>query len=298
MKINNSGSLAASHIVINSVGNVGISTDAPYGSASLGTDKLHVFGEDTGVIIGNPAGGKSALRLFGSRTSGTSADDTAFIQAGTSAADTGAKLRISRFDTEAANLSQFDIYSELTKVHGVVALNDNWLSNDGGSEGVRIDNSGNVGIGVAAPSYQLELSTNSAAKPSSTLWTATSDERVKKNIESIDSAVALDKIMSLRPVSFNFIDDYCHCHSIAEDSKHYNFIAQEVENVFPECVVDIGQQLYSHNHDHHDGHDEEVVVENLKGLDAHAINIHMLSAIQELKIQLDAANARISQLEN
>ena len=277
---------------------MGINTDSPYDSASLGTDKLHVFGEDTGVIIGNPAGGKSALRLFGSRTSGTSADDTAFIQAGTSAADTGAKLRISRFDTEAANLSQFDIYSELTKVHGVVALNDNWLSNDGGSEGVRIDNSGNVGIGVAAPSYQLELSTNSAAKPSSTLWTATSDERVKKNIESIDSAVALDKIMSLRPVSFNFIDDYCHCHSIAEDSKHYNFIAQEVENVFPECVVDVGQQLYSHNHDHHDGHDEEPVVENLKGLDAHAINIHMLSAIQELKIQLDAANARISQLEN
>ena len=36
----------------------------------------------------------------------------------------------------------------------------------------------------------------------------------------------------------------------------------------------------------------------MKGLDAHAINVHMLSAIQELKIQLDAANARISQLEN
>jgi hypothetical protein len=148
-----------------------------------------------------------------------------------------------------------------------------------------------VGIGVAAPSYQLELSTNSAAKPSSTLWTATSDERVKQNIESINSEAALDKIMSLRPVSFNFIDEYCHCYSLTEGSKHYNFIAQEVEDVFPECVVDAGQDLIDHD-------TGEIIVENMKGLDAHSINIHMLSAIQELKIQLDAANARISQLEN
>ena len=97
--------------------------------------------------------------------------------------------------------------------------------------------------------------------------------------------------MDLRPVSFNFIDEYCHCHNVNEGSTHYNFIAQEVDDVFPECVVEVGQDL----HDHDTG---EVIVENLKGLDSHAINIHMLSAIQELKIQLDAANERISQLES
>ena len=42
----------------------------------------------------------------------------------------------------------------------------------------------------------------------------------------------------------------------------------------------------------------EVIVENLKGLDAHSINVHMISAIQELKTQLDAAKERISQLES
>ena len=170
-------------------------------------------------------------------------------------------------------------------------LNNGWVSNDGGNEGVRVDNTGQVGIGVAAPSYQLELSTNSAAKPTSTLWTATSDERVKENIESIDSATALDKIMDLRPVSFNFIDEYCNCHSLGVDDTHYNFIAQEVADIFPECVVEVGQDL----RDHDTG---EIIVENMKGLDSHAINIHMLSAIQELKIQLDAANVRISQLES
>ncbi|MCC3157068.1 CUB domain-containing protein [Hymenobacter sp. 15J16-1T3B] len=37
-------------------------------------------------------------------------------------------------------------------------LNANWLSGDGGNEGVRIDNAGNVGVGVAAPSARLDVS--------------------------------------------------------------------------------------------------------------------------------------------
>jgi hypothetical protein len=303
LKINNSGSLNTNHLTINSAGAVGIGIDSPYSSASTGTDKLQVYGQNTGVIIGNPAGGYSALRLLGSRVSATSSNDTAFIQAGTTSADTGAKLRITRFDSDDANLHKFDVYALSSTFHGSgifntarlnsgnLILNDGWVSNDGGNEGIRVDNTGQVGIGVAAPSYQLELSVNSAAKPTSTLWTATSDERVKENIVSIDSSVALGKIMDLRPVSFTFIDEYCSCYSVEENSTHYNFIAQEVANVFPECVVDVGHDLLDHD-------TGEIIVENMKGLDSHAINIHMLSAIQELKIQLDAANARISQLES
>jgi len=303
LKINNSGSLNTNHLTINSAGAVGIGIDSPYSSASTGTDKLQVYGQNTGVIIGNPAGGYSALRLLGSRVSATSSNDTAFIQAGTTSADTGAKLRITRFDSDDANLHKFDVYALSSTFHGSgifntarlnsgnLILNNGWVSNDGGNEGIRVDNTGQVGIGVAAPSYQLELSVNSAAKPTSTLWTATSDERVKENIVSIDSSVALGKIMDLRPVSFTFIDEYCSCYSVEENSTHYNFIAQEVANVFPECVVDVGHDLLDHD-------TGEIIVENMKGLDSHAINIHMLSAIQELKIQLDAANARISQLES
>ena len=38
-----------------------------------------------------------------------------------------------------------------------IQLNGHWLSNDGGSEGVSIDNSGNVGIGTNTPNHLLDL---------------------------------------------------------------------------------------------------------------------------------------------
>lgn len=43
-------------------------------------------------------------------------------------------------------------------------LNNNWLSNDGGSEGIRIDNSGNVGIGEAVPSGPIHVNTATAGR--------------------------------------------------------------------------------------------------------------------------------------
>ncbi|MFZ9302895.1 MAG: hypothetical protein ACO239_05960 [Sediminibacterium sp.] len=41
-----------------------------------------------------------------------------------------------------------------------VQLNGNYLSNDGGNEGIRVDNSGNVGIGINSPTQALDVSGN------------------------------------------------------------------------------------------------------------------------------------------
>lgn len=74
-----------------------------------------MYGENVGVIVGDVfSGSNSALRLLGSRTT----NDSAYIQAGTSAADTSAKLKISRFDTDASNLASMDVYSDVTTFHG------------------------------------------------------------------------------------------------------------------------------------------------------------------------------------
>ena len=289
LKINNSGSFVPSHLTINRLGQVGVNTDSPHNTSSIGTNWFQVYGSNAAMTVGNTGGaGDSAIRLLGSR----STNNTAYLQAGTSAADADAKLAISRFDTDGTNISQLDLYSDLIKIHGNFALNDNWISNDGGGEGIKIGDDGKVAIGkVPGSTHVFELNSGQGAQPTSTLWINTSDQRVKENIVTIDTSTALTKVMQLRPVSFNYNHDFCHCIKSDHDKTHYNFLAQEVEVIFPDSVIDTDTDI----EDHETG---EIAVSNVKGLDAHAINIHLVAAVQELKTQLDAALTRISDLES
>ena len=58
----------------------------------------------------------------------------------------------------------------------------------------------------------------------------TSDERLKKNIENLEDDI-LDKIMQLRPVTFEWKDE-----SKRGDDRVSGLIAQEVEEIFPELI--------------------------------------------------------------
>ena len=57
-----------------------------------------------------------------------------------------------------------------------------------------IRNDGNVGIGLSVPSYQLELSTDSAGKPTSSNWSISSDMRLKENIEDANLDICYNDI--------------------------------------------------------------------------------------------------------
>ena len=134
-------------------------------------------------------------------------------------------------------------------------------------EKVRVTSSGNVGIGTTGPTFKLAVkqsaartgigiidddSTNSWSFSFSNAdnrmhvdynagdkayisagdgsWNGLSDARIKTNVADLPSST-LDKVLSLRPISFNFADN--------PDSQYkgIGFIAQEVDTLFPDVVL-------------------------------------------------------------
>jgi hypothetical protein len=109
---------------------------------------------------------------------------------------------------------------------------------------------GDVGIGTTSPTTALQVAgtitpntDNSGTLGNTTYrWNAvyatngtiqTSDERLKKNIETLDATSSFAALLALKPVSFNWIDP------LAGTDTHLGFIAQDVQLVLPQ-VVSVG----------------------------------------------------------
>jgi len=60
--------------------------------------------------------------------------------------------------------------------------------------------------------------------------TGTSDSRLKHDIEELSASSTLEKVLSLKPVSFAYNED-------ASSTTRYGFVAQDIESVFPSLVV-------------------------------------------------------------
>jgi hypothetical protein len=106
-----------------------------------------------------------------------------------------------------------------------------------------------------------------------------SDERIKQNVEEIP--FGLEYVCKLRPVSFEFRDEYF---SEPTKKKRLGFIAQEVENVTENA------ETYSFITQ---GSETEYA-----GLDYVALVPVLVKAVQELENKVNLLQARLAQLEN
>jgi hypothetical protein len=121
---------------------------------------------------------------------------------------------------------------------------------------------GKVGVGVAVPSEKLDVAGN--IKASGTI--TPSDARLKTNVRTIDHA--LDEIVKLRGVRFDWKKD---------GKRSVGFIAQEVEQVFPEFV--------------------STGSDGMKGVDYAKFASVLVQATKELRAENQALRARLDQIE-
>jgi hypothetical protein len=127
----------------------------------------------------------------------------------------------------------------------------------------------------------IDASGNIGAPSGTNIYNA-SDARLKKNITSLPSA--LNKVNALKPVSFNWIDDFCK----EENNKlMYGFIAQEVKEVDETLIENFSNSTLKVG---------EVDIENPLRVNEKFIIPMLTKAIQELSALVTAQSATITSL--
>jgi hypothetical protein len=99
---------------------------------------------------------------------------------------------------------------------------------------------GSVGIGLTNPTYQLQLTNDSAAKPTSATWTVSSDQRLKQDITLADTQRCMEIIKAVPLKRYTWRPEV-YTEAQVKDRSKLGWIAQDVEQVFPKAV---GQQRF------------------------------------------------------
>jgi hypothetical protein len=201
-------------LLLNPIGGfVGIGTDAP-------ASRLHMH---------NSSASDNVLRIISNYTNDGPHPLQAFSRilfGGISPGTFGAGIQMSVPANSTINRS--DLQFTTSDLGGAQVIRMTILGSDGTVDG-------RVGIGVTVPSYQLELSLNSAAKPTGGTWTSSSDMRIKKNIEDANLMICYNNLKELKLRRFEW-DPEVYDDAVTRDRHALGFIAQEVISLFPKAV--------------------------------------------------------------
>ncbi|MEW6585990.1 MAG: tail fiber domain-containing protein [Nitrospirota bacterium] len=169
-----------------------------------------------------------------------------------------------------------------------------------------ITNTGNVGIGkVPGSTYQLDLSTASAAKVGGGLWSNPSDVRLKTDIQPYKRG--LKEILQINPVNYKYngkggigrykikkIDFFTGSEEEIDfvdtellSKTFVGVIAQDVQPVLPDTVSSHKGKLNDYDKDETD----------LLDFDGSELIYLLINAVKELSAEVDSLNQQIADLK-
>ena len=161
-------------------------------------------------------------------------DDQAVTRLSSSNSTNGSVLELRNSTVSPTNLGAINFGTESATPGQIAYLgNDNLTIRVNSVERLRINPSGLVGLGRTPTTNRLEVEGN-ASKSSAGDWLANSDERLKKNIEPLDEKEMIEKLLSLKGVTYEWDDDKTG--TTRREGVQYGFTAQNIQEVFPTLV--------------------------------------------------------------
>lgn len=134
-----------------------------------------------------------------------------------------------------------------------------------------IDSTGKVGIGETGPSHLLHV--NGVARSTQSTWDTASDARVKENAAPVSGS--LDILAQLNPVTFEYTEIYRDGKETLAGKK-IGFIAQEVEEIIPEMVSLVSEEIGGER------------IDDFRVLNAGDLIPMLVAAVKDLKLKNDA----------
>jgi hypothetical protein len=143
--------------------------------------------------------------------------------------------------------------------------------------------SGRIGVGTATPAYQLQLSTDSAAKPGAGgLWTVASDQRIKENIQVADYGTCYSNLKSLDLKRYSYSQAFKEAAQI-QDTFRLGWIAQDVQPIFPKAIHEVDAPEYG--------------LSNMLNVDFDQVYAMMYGALRHAMSTVDQLKNRVAALQ-
>lgn len=192
--------------IYRSAGNVGIGATVPEGILDIFGDNKVVYLQPLDITADGGTKNSPIIRLRGKYDS-----------------DTTTAITSSKYN--------FDLINTMTGAGGTPTSRIGFINN-GGTEVLSVQSSGNVGIGTTTPGFKFQVyidASNEGHVDATGAWARTSDARYKKNITILEDS--LQKILSLKPVRYDSLSDLN-----TQIGKRVGFLAQDLEKIYPEIV--------------------------------------------------------------
>jgi len=249
------GSSAASgygNLIVKNTSEAGISFGAS--STTYAWIQGNVYGSGTAIVALNPQGGNVGIGTTnptGNLTVKTGTNFNLRVDSYLSA------TCIASVNDAASAYAMFNIDGNVVRIQG-------------------LNTGGNVCIGTTTDfGYKLNLNGQPGAN-GYTAWTNWSDSRLKENITDLDAPNILNRICTIRPVTYNY-NELSGFDEATRARRISGFIAQELMEIFPDMVNTMKRD-----------DDNEYYDTNLSNL-----NLYLVKAIQEQQTLITALQEKL-----